>query len=77
MTAFTLRYRRGSFAQSAIFNTHANALTGAYALINQEGHHGFSIEDQGVVVMFHSQIQERCQAEKVAYPSGRMPAWSL
>jgi light-regulated signal transduction histidine kinase (bacteriophytochrome) len=58
MTAFTLSYRRGSFAQSAMFNTRANALTGAYALINQEGHHTFSIEDKGIVVMCHFQIQE-------------------
>jgi hypothetical protein len=77
MSVFTLSYRRGSFAQSAIFDSRANAITGAYALINKEGHHTFSIEDQGVIVMCHSQIEEHCQAAKVALLSGRMPARSL
>jgi hypothetical protein len=73
MTAFTLSYRRGSFPQFANFSTRANALTGAYALISQEGYHTFSIEDRGVMVMCHSQIQEHCHAVKVALLSGRMP----
>jgi hypothetical protein len=76
MTAFTLRYRRGSFAQSAIFDSRDGALAGAYPLINEEGYHTFSIEDNGVVVLEHSQIQTHCDAARVAILSGRTPARS-
>jgi hypothetical protein len=74
---FTLSYRRGSFAQSEIFDSHANAITGASALIDKENHHTFSIEDHGVMVMCHSQIAEHCHATKAAVLQGRMPARSL
>jgi hypothetical protein len=77
MSLFTLNYRRGSFPQSVPFNTRANALTGAYALINQEGHHAFSIEYAGGVVMHHSEIQDYCQAAKVALLRGRLPLRAL
>lgn len=77
MKTFTLRYRRGSFAQSASFDSCDSALSGAYLLINQEGHHSFSIEDQGIVVMLHSQIQAHCHTAKVAILSGRAPARSI
>ena len=76
MSVFTLNYRRGSFAQSAKFNSRANALAGAYALINQEGHHAFSLEGDGNTIMVHSQIEAHCHAVKIELLSGRMPARS-
>ena len=76
MAMFMLFYRSGSFARSAKFDTRENALSGAYALINHDGNRAFSIESDGIVVMHHSQIEEHCDAVKLALLRGRMPARS-
>jgi hypothetical protein len=71
---FTLSYRQGSFAQSEIFGSLSDAMTGAYAKITKEGCSAFTIRDGGIVVMYQSQIQEHCQTARAALLQGRMPA---
>jgi hypothetical protein len=71
---FTLFYRRGSFAQSEIFDSLSNAMSGASVMFNVEGCSGFSIEDGAHVVMRHAQIQEHCQAARAAILTGIAPA---
>lgn len=60
-----------------MFDSRANAITGAYALINQEGHHAFSIEHDGGVIMRHSEIEAHCHAAKAALLRGRPPLRAL
>ena len=69
---FTLSYRRGSFVKSEIFDSLSSAMGGAYALINLEGCSGFAIEDGGIVVMRHFQIEEQCQAHRAAILLGHL-----
>jgi hypothetical protein len=77
MTIFTLYYRRGSIGQSEVFSSYSNAITSAYAMINLEGHHSFSIEAGSVVVMSHAEIEKYYHAAKAALMRGRKPARAL
>jgi hypothetical protein len=43
-------------------------------MIHLEGHHSFSIEAGGVVVMNHAEIEKYCHAAKAALMQGRKPA---
>jgi hypothetical protein len=70
----TLHYGRGSFGYSEIYGSCSNAVDGAYAVINLEGHHSFTIEEGGQLVMRHSQIERYCLAAKAELLRGRMPA---
>lgn len=74
MSIFTLHYRRGSFGYSEIYSSRSNAVDGAYAMINLEGHHSFTIEEGGQLVMRHSEIEKYCLVAKTELLRGRMPA---
>jgi hypothetical protein len=64
--AYLLSCRHGSFAQSEIHLSLANAMTRAHAMADGEGCSSFKIERGGILVMNDAQIGSEWQRAKLA-----------